>query len=190
MSNSRADIFSIEPYRNQVGTINSTNVTFTPLVPTDWLPPPADVQDALDQLAARKTYLLLISSLNPAGTWYPLNYVGPSYGSQSLPYVSGYNGAGFCRVPRNGVIKNFKLAQASPTGTSIDVQLWLAPSGNPGLFGFTGISMTIPSYTYIASNLTDSLNVSEDDLLVFFNADPIIGYTPNSLQITAEFVST
>lgn len=191
MSTTRADIFSIEPFQWQTGTITSTNVTYTPAVPTDWLPPPTTVQGALDQLAARKTYLLLIAALNPSGVWYPLDFVGPTCGSTSGPSVTGFNtGVGFCRVPKNGVVKNFRLAQATPTFTTLDVQLWQAPLGIPSLFSFTGISLTINAGAYVASNTTDSLTVAEDDLLVFFNADPVTGYTPDALTITGEFVSS
>lgn len=187
---SRADIFSIEPYRLQTTTVDAVNVTFTPLVPGDWFPPPTDVSDALDQLAKRKTYLLTLGSLDPSGTWYPLNFVGPTGASSSSSILYGYGGVGFCQVPQDGIVKNFKLTQAYTTFTTLDVQLWHAPASNPVLFAFTGITMTIVAGDYVASNSIDTFSVSEGDLLVFFNGDPSIGYTPSAMTIVCEFVTT
>lgn len=39
------------------GAIPASSVTYAPLVPGDWSPPPADAQAALDQAAARLTAL-------------------------------------------------------------------------------------------------------------------------------------
>lgn len=142
-------------------------------------------------ISANLNTTLTIASLNPNGIWYPLEYVGPTSGSSSAPNTVGFGtGVGFCRVPKSGILKNFKYTNASPTNTSFTVQLWQAPNGVPSLFSFTGITITVVAGAYISANTIDVLNVAEDDILVFFNSDPVIGYTPDALTITGDLYTT
>lgn len=137
------------------------------------------------------TELITISSLAPGGIWFPLEYVGPTCGMTSSANLTNYTtGVGFFQVPKTGVIHNFKYTNATPSNSTFIVQLWLAPGGDPSLFGFTGITITVLANTYIMSNSVDTLNVNEGDLLVFFNGDPAIGYTPDALTITADITIT
>lgn len=165
------------------------NIGFLPNNLGNWPPglPPDSIVDALNELAKRKT-VLTISSLNTGGAWYPLQYVGPTYGQNSTSIIVGYNSTGFLRAPRAGTLKNFKFSNSSPPFSDVTVQLWHAAGGIPSALAFTGITLTMVAGEYLASNTSDTYDVAEDDLLVFYNADPFIGYTPDMMTITADLI--
>ncbi len=128
---------------------------------------------------------IIISSLNPLGVWYPLEYVGANYSNSSSYYISGSGGSGFGRVTANGTLTNFKWTESGAPGANISVDLYLAPNGNPLLFAYTGITLNLVAGEYISSSLA-TLSVSDNDILVFYNPSPSVGFTTNGLTITAD----
>ena len=135
------------------------------------------------------TTTITISALTANGVWYPSNFVGPTCASESSAYVSAFNGVGAARIPRAGILKNFKYTNAYPPGSDIPVDLYQAPGGNPAFLSFTGISMTMPTGAYITQNITDELIVAENDIVIFYNSSLFIGYTPSAMTITGDLVS-
>lgn len=133
------------------------------------------------------TQTVILGGLS-AGAWFPNEYVGPNFTFDSCSTTNGYfpRGSGFFRVVRNGTLSNFRFTNAQPTGTTLSVDLYIAPAGNPLLFAYSGVSITMVSPDYIANNDVDTLPVFADDIIVFYNPGPI-GYTPNGMQITAQF---
>ena len=128
---------------------------------------------------------IIISSLNTLGVWYPLEYVGPNYNNASAPSIAGFGGAGFCRVTADGTITNFKWTQSGTAGVSVPIDLYISQNGNPFGFSYTGITLNMQPNEYITED-SASLSVHNNDILIFFNPDANIGYSPNSLTITAD----
>lgn len=165
--------------------------SYTPSQPGNWPTiVPTTIVGALDDLARRKTTQVLLASLDPSGVWFPLQYVGPTCGTQSSPSFTGYGtGVGFCQIPNDGELSNFRFTNATPSASDFtNVQLYLAPNGNPSLFSFTGVTLSILTGAYISVNSVDTLTVNAGDIIVCYNADPVIGYTPDAMTITADFV--
>lgn len=134
--------------------------------------------------------MVILAGLSIAGTYYPNNFVGPSYADASSAAISSYGtGAGFFRVVRDGTLQNFAWTNASSSGSDVPAQIWLAPAGNPSLFAYTGISITMPAGAYVTINSIDILNVVSDDLIVVYNNDLLIGYTPGTMTISAEYIA-
>jgi len=133
---------------------------------------------------------ITMASLSPFGIWYPSEYVGPTGGNSSNLNITGVNGVGFYCVPHNGILKNFKMANASPTGTTITFQLWYSPNGTPSLLFFSGITITMLAGDSIAENNIDSFSVTSNDLLVWYNPELFLGYTPNAMTITGDLYTT
>ena len=171
-----------------ISSLPSNNVTFNPSNPSDWFPIPTLVSDALNQLASKKECVqIMISSLNPSGVWFPNEFVGPTFGSSSSGSVLGFgHGVGFARVTKTGVLKNFKYTNASPSGSNVNVDLYQAPNGNPFLLSYTGVSISMLAGDFIAENTVDTLSVTENDILVFYNNSGFVGYTPDALTITGD----
>lgn len=167
----------------------SQNVKYSPAVISNWgIPTPNDVKEALDQIGARTT-MEVLAGLSVAGVWFPNEFIGPFYPDQSAVGITGFaSGAGFYRVTRAGTLKNFCWTNQGPPGSPIPADVWLAPSGNPSLFAYTGISLTMAAGAYIASNTVDTLDVIPDDIIVLLNPSLIVGYTPGAMTITADFI--
>lgn len=126
-----------------------------------------------------------------SGAWFPNEYIGPNFTDNSCQFVDTFfpRGSGFFRVPFNGTLSNFKWNNATVPGSPIPVDLYIAPSGNPALLSYSGVSMTMPAGANIADNNVDVLTVFADDIIVFYNPGPL-GYTPNGLNITAQYTRT
>ena len=69
----------------------------------------------------------------------------------------------------------------------MQADIYLAPNGNPFFFSFTGVSIPMPDNVYFSSNVTDTVLVNPGDLIVVYNSNLAVGYTPGSLLITAQF---
>lgn len=125
------------------------------------------------------------------GAWFTGEYIGPHYTTDSSPSVDAFfpRGCGFFRVPYAGTLSNFKWNNATPPGSSITVDLYLAPLANVALLSYSGVSITMGAGAQIADNNIDILTVSADDIIVFYNPGPI-GYTPNGMNITAQYIRT
>lgn len=149
-------------------------------------PPPLVLQGILSPYFPQT---LILAMLNPSGVWYPQNWVGPTAGSSSSAYLTGAGyGVGFCRIPRPGTLTDFKITMAAPSGSDItNLQIYVAPSGNPGLFSFSGVTLSILTGAYVSSDPT-TLSVATDDLVAIYNADASIGWTPAALTITANLI--
>lgn len=130
---------------------------------------------------------VLISSLNPSGVWFSGEYVGPTSGSTSQASAYGIAGTGFAQITKNGILKNFRWTNADTPGSSVSIELYQAPNGNPLLLAATGIIITMIAGDYIA-NLSDQITVFEDDIIVFYNITGF-GYSPRGTMITADLIS-
>lgn len=131
---------------------------------------------------------VLLASLKPAGVWYPNQFVGPSYSDQSASSVPGYNGSGFARLARAGILSRFAIENALPSGgSSLDMHVYVGPS--PSLLSFSGIVITVVLGQYVSENLLDDLQVAADDCVALFNPDLVIGYSPGALSVTADFTA-
>lgn len=148
----------------------------------------------VDIKRARNVEQLMIAMLNPNGVWFPLEFVGPTAGSSSQPNAFLFGGSGFARITKTGTLSNFKFTNQTPPFSDFNyVQIYTAPNGNPGLLSFSGITLSIQAFNYISSAISildpSDFDVQVDDIIVAYNADPIIGYTPNSLTITADLLT-
>lgn len=150
------------------------------------IPPPLVLQDLL---APYFPQTIMLSMLGPSGVWYPLNWVGPTAGSASSANLTGaYTGVGFARIPRPGTLTNFKITMAGVSGSDItNLQIYIAPSGDPGLIAFSGVTLSILTGDYTSSDPT-TLAVATDDLVAIYNADPSIGWSPGAMTITADLI--
>ncbi len=133
---------------------------------------------------------VILAGLNNAGVWYPAEYIGPGFYSNSVSYSFGFGGAGFYRVVNQGVLSKFSWQHSNSPGSDITVDIYIAPLGNPSLFAYSGVSLTMPAASYVTQNNLDTLNVNADDLIVLYNPSLTTGYTSASLTITAQFIST
>lgn len=127
---------------------------------------------------------IVLSMLNPSGVWFPSEYAGPTAASTSSPILN----VGFARIPKDGVLTNFKLTQASFSGSTItNLQVYVAPVGIPSLFAFSGLSLGVVAGDYISTDNTSQLSVIEDDIIAIYNAE-FFGWAPNALTITADLL--
>lgn len=133
---------------------------------------------------------LTLASLAPNGIWFPAEFVGPTCGNTSNVSPTGVSGAGLYHVPHDGILKNFKMTNASPTGTTITFQLWYCPGGIISLLSFTGITLTMVAGDYSAENNIDTFSVTNNDLLVWYNSELFIGYTPGAMTISGDLYTT
>jgi len=131
---------------------------------------------------------VLLASLQ-SGSWFPNEYIGPSflYSSSIAPYGYSPVGSGFYRVVSSGFLTNFRWTITSTPGSNIDAEIYIASGGNPALFSPTGVIITMIAGNYIANNDTDSIYVNADDIIVLYNPSISLGFTPNSMRITAQF---
>lgn len=190
MSKTFTDIFGIEPLK-----LSGGNAPFTPADPGNWNPPPTNVDDAINQLAGllplQNGFTVVLAGLYSAGIWFPLEYVGPTFAHNSTPTPTGYgNGCGFFQVPCKGVLSNFRWTNASAPGSPIPADVYIAPSGNPGLLAYSGVSLTMGAGNTISANTVDTLVVNPGDIIVLYNPSPFIGYTPSGMTITAQLFPT
>lgn len=190
MSSKATDIFGIEPLK-----LSSGNAPFTPSNPGNWDPPPTNVDDAINQLAnllpLQNGFTVVLAGLYTAGIWFSLEWVGPTFGHTSVPSPTAYgNGAGFFQVPCKGVLSNFRWTNASPPGSPIPADVYIAPNGNPALLAYSGVSMTMAAGNTISTNTVDTLSVNPDDIIVLYNPSAFIGYTPSGMTITAQLLPT
>ena len=134
--------------------------------------------------------LVVLAGLQ-GGAWFPNDYIGPNFTFDSCDFVDTFfpRGCGFFRVPFNGTLSNFKWNNATPPASPVPVDLYIAPGGAVGLLAYSGVSLTMPVGDYITDNNVDILTVSADDIIVFYNPGPI-GYTPNGMNITAQYIRT
>jgi len=125
------------------------------------------------------------------GAWFSGEYIGPNYTSDSRSSVDTFfpRGCGFYRVPYNGTLRDFKWSNATVPGSPIPVDLYIAPLANVALLSYSGVSITMGAGAQIADNSIDILTVSADDIIVFYNPGPL-GYTPNAMSITAQYIRT
>lgn len=125
------------------------------------------------------------------GAWFPGEYIGPNFTFDSASTVDGFvpRGCGFFRVPFNGTLRDFQWNNATVPGSPIPVDLYIAPLANVALLSYSGVSMTMGAGAQIADNNIDILTVSADDIIVFYNPGPL-GYTPNGMNITAQYIRT
>ncbi len=182
-----ADRFPLEP---PLKTSTATNTPYNPTDPTDWPSPlPNTILGALDYLAKR-TSVVVLAQLNTGGVWFPNNWIGPGGGSSSTSSPMGYNvGTGFLQVTKRGKLSHFSWTNADfPIHSDIPADIYLAPNGNPALFGYTGVSLTMPTYSYATSNLIDEIDVFPGDIIAVYNPSLFVGYSPSALQITAHYL--
>jgi hypothetical protein len=156
------------------------------LVPADTIPGPF----LFGPLPLAYGQTVVLSALQE-GAWFANEYIGPNYTSDSRSSVDSFfpRGCGFFRVPFNGTLSSFKWSNATPPGSPIPVDLYIAPLGNVAALSYSGISLTMAAGAYLADNSIDILTVFADDIIVFYNPGPI-GYTPNGMNITAQYVRT
>lgn len=183
MSNSPAE-FAIEPIQK-----TSTNTSpFDPTNPGDWSNPPTTLQGAIDQLARRRQEVIL-GGLGPGGVFYPNNFIGPGFGSYSSASVTAYgSGSGFYRITQAGILSHFSVSNAVPPASNISVDLQIAPSANPFLFVYSGVTITIGANNSVADNYVDTLSVNVDDIIVLYNPSFFVGYSPSTIVVTAQFL--
>lgn len=131
--------------------------------------------------------VLLASLAGPSGVWYPNQWIGPSYALSSGLSPTGYAGLGFYRVDRDGVLSRWAVEVAYPTGTSIDAHVYVGPS--PDALSFSGVVLTVEEDLYVSQNLLDELEVAAGDCISVLNGDPVVGFTPSALSITADFTA-
>lgn len=131
--------------------------------------------------------LMTLASLSNYGFWSGEQYVGPTYDSNSNPNLTGYYSCGWCRIPKKGILKNFKMSNSEPPPFDVPIQIWQAHDGNPFAFFFTGLTIVMPNGSYIAT-LTDKIEVQEDDLFVCYNPDISYGYFCGPMTIQAELI--
>ena len=132
---------------------------------------------------------ITIASLSPSGIWYSGEFVGPTCGDTSSFDITGPNGIGFFCVPYDGVLKNFKMINASSPGTTMTFQLWYSPGANLAILVFTGITITMIAGDSLAENNIDTFAVGTNDLLLWYNPE-LIGYTSNTMMITGDLYAT
>ena len=130
-----------------------------------------------------------ITSPKSAGIWFPGEYAGPTAGSSSSPSYNGFGtGVGYARIPKRGTLTNFKLTQASPSGSTVtNLQVYIAPVGIPSLFAFSGLSLGVVAGDYISTDNVSQLSVFEDDIIAIYNAE-FFGWTPDAMTITADLL--
>lgn len=145
---------------------------YTPSDPNNWqtLTPPADVQAALDQLAARGQRVVL-AALGVGGTWNPGEYVGPHYAATSSASVSTYSGSGYYRAPQKQRLREFAFPVSSPTSYVVDLHIYVGP--NPASMAFSGIVLTTQIGAYVVENLLDTLDLDNGDCVAVLNSDGV-----------------
>ena len=147
-----------------------------------------DGQNFFVNLQKTSSQQIMLSMLNPAGVWFPSEFVGPTAGSSSGPLVGIGNGVGFARIPKSGTLTNFKLTQTSTSATTIvDLQIYVSPNGFPPLLFYSGISLGVSAGDWISTDNISTLAVNEDDLVVIFNNESF-GWTPGAMTITADLL--
>jgi len=128
----------------------------------------------------------ILASLTVNGIWFPQEFVGPGCATSSIVVPSGSTGSGFWQVPRTGTLRNFKFVNGGSPGVSIPIDIYIAPNGIPSLFAYSGVSITMPGGSFTAQNVVDMLPVIEGDIIVCYNSSPTTGYTPSTMEITAD----
>lgn len=173
----------VETYYRSPTTGNYTSVVQSQMIGN------SDGQSFFVNIQSLNAQLIILAMLNPSGVWYPLEYVGPTAASSSSAFLTGFGvGVGFAQIPKTGTLTNFKFTNASPSGSNFtNVQIYVAPNGVPWLFAFSGITLSILAGYYTSTNAS-TLAVNEGDIIAVFNNDPIIGYTPDALTITADLI--
>lgn len=156
---------------------------------------PADTLDAsmlVGPLPNKYSQTIVLAGLTAQGVWYPNQYVGPHFFNSSNTTISYpyYDDSGFYRIKKAGTLATFSWQNAGPPASPIPADLYLAPGGNPALFSYTGVSLSMNGGSYTTDNLIDTLNVNVDDLLVWYNPSFSVGYTPSAMTITAQFTPT
>ena len=156
------------------------------LVPADALWAPTLV----GPLPNTYSQLVVLAGLQ-GGAWFPNDYIGPNFTFDSANFVDTFfpRGCGFFRVPYNGTLRDFKWSNATFPGSPIPADLYIAPLANVALLSYSGVSITMAAGAHIADNNIDILTVSADDIIVFYNPGPV-GYTPNGMNITAQYIRT
>jgi len=131
---------------------------------------------------------IMLSMLNPSGIWSPGEYVGPTAGSSSGPLLGFGSGVGFARIPKPGTLTNFKLTQASTSGTTVtNLQIFISPNGLPSLFFYSGVSLGVQAGDWISTDNVSTITVNEDDIISVYNNE-FFGWTPDALTITADLL--
>lgn len=121
------------------GAVDAANVTFTPAVSGDWSPVPTNVQDALDQEAAR------IAALE-AAVVLPQIYSCPSgVAVRELVYQSGDSAADLADPTNPSKMRAIGVVASKPDSTHCVIQT----SGELG--GFTGRTPKAKQYADPAS---------------------------------------
>ena len=168
-----------------------TNVPYNPTDPTNWPSPlPNTIIGALDYLAKR-TSVVVLGQLSTGGVWYPNNWIGPGGGTGSSSYPYGYgSGTGFFYITKKGKLSNFSWTNAAYPYSDIPADIYLAPNGNPNLFSYTGVSLLMPAFSYVAENLVDTIDVNPGDIIAVYNPSLFVGYSPSALQVTAHYLPT
>lgn len=174
---------------NVFKTAKAPNVLYNPQFPVNWpIPTPETVQEALDDLVQRNQGVEVLASLSRPGSYFPNEFVGPFYTTTTDPAIAVFGaGSGFYRATQKGIFTNFCWTNSGPPGSAVDMQIWLAPGGNPTFFAFTGITITMDAGSYITSNTTDALHVDPGDIIVMYNPSLFMGYTSSNLTVTAQF---
>ena len=141
-----------------------------------------------NSLQRNKQHLLIAGA--PSYTlWANSQFMGPGFTNSSFSNITGaFGGTGFCVVPKDGYIRNFKMGIASPPGVPYDIQIWWAPFSNPFLMSFTGITLSDTGANYVLSETTSKYTVSEGDLLVAYSPNAFNFYT-GVLTITCDLYS-
>lgn len=189
---------SVAPSSGDVLTWNGTewapapapDATLTPFAPTDpadWNPIPTQVAEALDQLSARGSEVVL-GALDTSGVWFPSEWIGPAGGESSTPTpeaVFGF-GCGFWVAPAAGELRGLWLTQATGPVSAQSFDVYLAPGGNPALFAYTGISVVVPAGQHLVLDAS-VLSVAADDLVALYNPGPS-GWTCGAVRVTSQFI--
>lgn len=143
-----------------------------------------DGQNFFVNLQRTPSQQIMLSMLNPSGVWYPGEYAGPTAGASSGLLA----GVGFARIPHKGTLTNFKLTQASTSGTTVsDLQIYIAPNGLPSLLFYSGVSLGVGAGEWISTDNISTIAVNEDDIIAVYNND-FFGWTPDAMTITADLL--
>lgn len=133
---------------------------------------------------------VVLGALDTAGIWYPLEWIGPASGSTSTPTPEApFGGCGFWVARANGTLRDVWLTNASPSASDFDIDLWVAPGGNPAAFAYSGVTIHVPAGQHAVFGAF-TLSVQKGDLVGLRNASPMIGYTSSGLLITARIRRT